>query len=354
MDNRTKLLLEKLPLPPRITLKDAADILGGPHWLPYLVREVAGGHLFSWSHSPERGAPWIHNNVTLNYVEELPRISQNTPATTVFVKGSDILWRWCVEYEESTQGTNDPSKESVEARLKLVVRLAQDGAGSSSAAQQNTGEIPRPVERPASARRLKLVGNNPINFGDLSDLMADALWPDIGPDDDRMEYGVARLNLDEELKAAVHDGLLKVRDPATLGRTSFVHGGALMRSVILPVEDLLPYLLARGGIEVHLVPQQDRSSADYATAGESPDREPIRSVSQAGATVWTEERKQQAKAMLDQLRGQGVKAYAAATAKAFHVSTARLREVLKDESKPVRQKTNNSAFNWNGASKKGK
>lgn len=71
------------------------------------------------------------------------------------------------------------------------------------------------------------------------------------------------------------------------------------------------------------------------------------------AIVWTEERRDEARAMLERLKGQGSKAFAAETAKAFNVSTARLREVLKDKTSAPK-KLNNSAFSWSGSSKKTK
>ncbi|MCX7247508.1 MAG: hypothetical protein NTX31_07525 [Burkholderiales bacterium] len=47
-------------------------------------------------------------------------------------------------------------------------------------------------------------------------------------------------------------------------------------------------------------------------------------------TVWTQQRKDAARAMLKTEKGRGVKAYAANTAAKFGVSTARLRQVLRD------------------------
>ena len=51
------------------------------------------------------------------------------------------------------------------------------------------------------------------------------------------------------------------------------------------------------------------------------------------ATVWTEERKNAARAMLNELRGKGIKAFAANTATAFGVTATRVREVLNDKPK---------------------
>lgn len=50
-------------------------------------------------------------------------------------------------------------------------------------------------------------------------------------------------------------------------------------------------------------------------------------------TVWTIERKEAARAMMNEQRGSGIKAFAANTAAAFGVTAARLRDVLKDKPK---------------------
>lgn len=51
--------------------------------------------------------------------------------------------------------------------------------------------------------------------------------------------------------------------------------------------------------------------------------------------VWTDERKAEARAMMNKLRGDGNKAFAAQTAKEFNVTPARLRRVLGDVSGKV-------------------
>lgn len=49
-----------------------------------------------------------------------------------------------------------------------------------------------------------------------------------------------------------------------------------------------------------------------------------------GAPRWTEELKQEARRMRDQLKSAGVRNYAEQTARHFHVTTTRLREVLRE------------------------
>jgi hypothetical protein len=58
-------------------------------------------------------------------------------------------------------------------------------------------------------------------------------------------------------------------------------------------------------------------------------------------TLWTLERKTAARAMRDELRGQGKKAFAANTAAAFGVTPTRLREVLNDKPKKAPGKKTN-------------
>lgn len=54
----------------------------------------------------------------------------------------------------------------------------------------------------------------------------------------------------------------------------------------------------------------------------------VAGASDGTALVWTPERKAQARAMQNKLRGDGIKAFATQTAKAFDVTPARLRKVL--------------------------
>jgi hypothetical protein len=100
---------------------------------------------------------------------------------------------------------------------------------------------------------------------------------------------------------------------------------------------------------VEEVPDASRPAASARLTG------PVtQSTVPASVAVWTDDRREEARAMLERLKGQGSKAFAAETAKAFNVSTARLREVLKEKKAKARTKLNNSAFNWTGSSKKAK
>ena len=88
-----------------------------------------------------------------------------------------------------------------------------------------------------------------VRFSELAHLMAKAMHPG---GHELMSYAAARINLETELKQAVKDGALTVRNAAGLGRHTFAHGDALQRAVMLP-QDLRPFLAERG-IELRLTP----------------------------------------------------------------------------------------------------
>jgi hypothetical protein len=98
-----------------------------------------------------------------------------------------------------------------------------------------------------------------VRFSELAHMMAKAIHPG---DDELMSYAAARINLETELKQAVKDGALTVRNAAGLGRHTFPHGDALQRAVLIPSLDLGPFLNARG-IELRLTPHG--SGPDYWT-----------------------------------------------------------------------------------------
>lgn len=104
---------------------------------------------------------------------------------------------------------------------------------------------------------LAVVDGQVVQFAELPHMMATALHPEGG-----MGYGFARINLEDELKQAVRDGLLRVRNPAGLGFHTFPHGDALQRAVLIPDTDLEPFLNARG-IELRITPHGN--GPDYWT-----------------------------------------------------------------------------------------
>ena len=98
-----------------------------------------------------------------------------------------------------------------------------------------------------------------VRFSELAHLMAKAMHPG---DDELTSYAAARINLETELKQAVEDGALTVRNASGLGPHTFAHGDALQRAVLIPSLDLGPFLNARG-IELRLTPHG--SGPDYWT-----------------------------------------------------------------------------------------
>lgn len=104
---------------------------------------------------------------------------------------------------------------------------------------------------------LAVVDGQVVQFSDLAHMMATALHPNGG-----MDYAAARINLDDELKLAVRDDLLRVRNPAGMGFHTFPHGAALQRAVLIPDTDLEPFLNERG-IELRLTPHGN--GPDYWT-----------------------------------------------------------------------------------------
>ena len=128
MDDRTKRLLAKFPLPDRLSVKDAAEILGDEHWIKPLMREIGQysakvGQVFeSVSHSATSGP--LHTTDITGVIEYLPRIQDDTDPASVFVCRDDVLWRWCFEYEADIQRVASPPKEEVEARHAWLLKLA--------------------------------------------------------------------------------------------------------------------------------------------------------------------------------------------------------------------------------------
>ena len=98
-----------------------------------------------------------------------------------------------------------------------------------------------------------------VRFSELAHLMAKAMHPG---GHELMSYAAARINLETELKQAVKDGALTVRNASGLGPHTFAHGDALQRAVLIPSLDLGPFLNARG-IELRLTPHGN--GPDYWT-----------------------------------------------------------------------------------------
>jgi hypothetical protein len=117
------------------------------------------------------------------------------------------------------------------------------------------------------------IGTAHVPFGELAHLIADALWPDAGPNDERLKYGAARVNLRTELAEAAESGALPLKDSLTLGPHTFPYGAARARALV-PVDDLRAFVRTRGlsvvidaeegyaRLEQQIGPYLDKASAE--------------------------------------------------------------------------------------------
>lgn len=106
-------------------------------------------------------------------------------------------------------------------------------------------------------------GTTHVPYRELADLIASALWPSRGPDDFRLRYGGARLNLEDELRRAVDSCVLPVKDPLTLGPHPCPQGNVLM-SALVTVEALGAFVADRGVTVV--IDEPDAATVTHAAA----------------------------------------------------------------------------------------
>ncbi len=129
--------------------------------------------------------------------------------------------------------------------------LDAEGAGYRFPPASAADEAKARPRQPGSALRLP-IGTTHLDYGDLAHLIADALWPDQGAEDERLHYGGARVTLDDELAEAVKRGVLPVLDPLTLGPNRLPIGAALRRAKVA-IEDLREWLRSTRRMEVAMV-----------------------------------------------------------------------------------------------------
>lgn len=72
-------------LPETISVATAAEFLGGPQFVAELLHMIADGDLFSWTHGPSTGPLREKTNHRIGTLEQLPRITLDTPPETVIV-----------------------------------------------------------------------------------------------------------------------------------------------------------------------------------------------------------------------------------------------------------------------------
>lgn len=140
-------LLALGPLPSQMSARAAADVLGGAHRLEYVLHLVEVGDLTSWTHSPMHGDQW-HWKDRYGGEKTLPRIAPDTDPDAVRVSGEDVLWHWCVLFEEAIHGRLPP-KDAVEQRLAQVRNLQREHALGTLAAP--TEDAPQAVPAESSA-----------------------------------------------------------------------------------------------------------------------------------------------------------------------------------------------------------
>lgn len=106
-----------------------------------------------------------------------------------------------------------------------------------------------------------------LRFGDLAHLLADAMFPEVGPEDDRSGFGFSMVNWENVLADGVREGGLRVLDPLTLTPHTFPRGQALERAVVLPqaLEDWLRSIGAGVGVRVVQIQQRTQAAASNAS-----------------------------------------------------------------------------------------
>lgn len=152
-------------------------------------------------------------------------------------------------------------------------------------------------------------GTEHVQFGELAHCIADALWPDAGPDDDRMTNAFARINLDAELARAVDSGALPVKDPLTLGPHTYPVGNAL-RTALVTVDDLQRFVSDRG--------------LSVIVETTEPQTLPVPHVGALGGVKWTPEKLAELSAYRD---GHTMPE----TALKFGISEQRIRQLLPSD-----------------------
>lgn len=114
-------------------------------------------------------------------------------------------------------------------------------------AKTNIGATERPpgkiLHLPASTTH--------VRFGDLANLIANALWPEQGADGALDRATFARGNIDAALRRAVRDGSLRVLNGLDFGPEEFPHGETL-RIAMVSVEDLHTWLQDTRGMTVQV------------------------------------------------------------------------------------------------------
>ncbi|MFZ3139680.1 hypothetical protein [Polaromonas sp.] len=131
-----------------------------------------------------------------------------------------------------------------------------------------------------------------------------------------------------QLKRAAASQKLRVRHPETMLPEVFAEWAPPSSGCLVStIADVNAWLVSEG-VPYSMTPRLDSTAAQPQATTPSPPPMVAAGASGGTVTVWTPERKEAARAMMNEQRGQGVKAFAANTAAAFGVTPTRLREVL--------------------------
>ena len=109
-------------------------------------------------------------------------------------------------------------------------------------------------------------GTTHVHFEELAYLIADAMYPDAGPDDGRLRAGYALANIDEELDMDARAGKLLLRNELTLGPHQVPRGEKIVNALVT-VEDLRDYVGRNRKLIVTVKPSKAPPKGDETSAG---------------------------------------------------------------------------------------
>ena len=173
MDDCTRKFIAHLPIPKRVSVKRAAEILDDNDAAQELLDLVTNGHLFSWTHCPASGDTHSHINHALGTHTNLRHVTADTDPANVFIEGREVQWRWCVSYESRLQFVDLPEKSTVEARERIVLEQARNAAAVTVEQPTETKEERQDRRLQACVNAGLLTSGNPARLPDgLGDVAA--------------------------------------------------------------------------------------------------------------------------------------------------------------------------------------
>ena len=94
-------------------------------------------------------------------------------------------------------------------------------------------------------KRVRWPGDEAITVRELSNLIADALYPNADSEAEHVSVGAVYLSHESEFPAAIRSGAIKVRNSLTMETHTFTHGAMLWTSVVLR-KDVCKFLAEKG------------------------------------------------------------------------------------------------------------